>query len=374
MGPLSWILTILALNGGLMAALLFATPGTRRANQFLAWLVTLISLRLVIYVLGFAGIYDDHPWITFAPLDASFAFGPLLWLYVVRLTRADLPQRWPLHFVPAAGQLAYSLIAFAMPLDLKLAWFRGPHLELIEPGGLIVMLASCIAYLTLACLRQRDYQRWLDESYANRDTWRLDWITAILAAFMLTVLVAVAAAIVNAAVVRLDYFSRTPVVIASSLLAYLLGLLGWRHAALDLPAQPDVLAEERNSVASISRPASALAGWANRIEAEQWWREEGLSLAEVARRLGTSERSLSRSLSEGAGRNFNTYINGLRIEAVKRGLVADRRTDLLSLALDCGFNSKASFNRAFLRHTGMTPSRWRADSSQIPPIDGTGGN
>ncbi|WP_236823428.1 helix-turn-helix domain-containing protein [Blastomonas sp. RAC04] len=43
----------------------------------------------------------------------------------------------------------------------------------------------------------------------------------------------------------------------------------------------------------------------------------------------------------------------------------DDPRDLLTLAFDAGFNSKASFNRAFLDMAGMSPSQWRL-KSQIP--------
>ncbi|RZA17884.1 MAG: AraC family transcriptional regulator, partial [Proteobacteria bacterium] len=95
------------MNGVLMATLLAAVRHNRTAHRFLASLVGLISLRLAIYVLGFAGMYDEHPWITFAPLDASLAFGPLLWLYLVTLTRGAPPKRWGLHLAPAILQLTY---------------------------------------------------------------------------------------------------------------------------------------------------------------------------------------------------------------------------------------------------------------------------
>lgn len=371
-GPLSWILTVLALNGALMAVLLFATPGTRGANRVLAGLVALITLRLLIYVIGFAGLYDDYPWITFAPLDASLAFGPLLWLYVFRLTRQFLPRHWGWHFVPVAAQLTYSLVAFSLPLGTKLWWFRGPHLNLVEPVGFVAMLISCACYLILAWRRQQEYQRWLDDSFANREAWRLGWITAILAAFAATLLVAILAAVVNAAVAPLDYFSRTPVIIASSLLAYALGLLGWRNAGLNLPAQPLSIAALDDPEPNPSRLATAFARWAMRIDSEQWWREDSLTLGEVASRLGTSERTFSRALSKAAGCNFNVFINGLRVEAVKRAIAAGSSSDMLSLAFECGFNSKASFNRAFLRQTGMTPTRWRTTKLQMPPIDPVG--
>lgn len=372
MGTLSWTFTLLALNGVLMAALLGAVRDNRTAHRFLAALVGLISLRLMIYVLGFAGMYDDHPWITFAPLDASLAFGPLLWLYLETLTRGAPPRRWGLHLAPAVLQLAYYSVAFALPLELKLQWFRGPHLETVQPIGMVALLVSCTVYLALSWRRQRNYQHWLDDRFSNRERWRLGWMTAILIAFAATLALALLAAIINATVMPVDYFGRTPVMIASSLLAYALGLLGWRHAALDLPVQPPVGTPPDAPEQKTSRPASVFPTWASRVEAEGWWREEGLTLSQLAARLGTSERTLSRGLSEGAGCNFNTFINDLRVQAVMRAIAGGARTDLLSVALDHGFSSKASFNRAFLRHTGTTPSRWRASASQIPPIEAPG--
>lgn len=41
---------------------------------------------------------------------------------------------------------------------------------------------------------------------------------------------------------------------------------------------------------------------------------------------------------------------------------AEGATDLLALAFDAGFGSKASFNRAFIDATGKSPSAWRRKS------------
>jgi len=366
-GTLSWILTLLAFNGGVLATLVATGRGNRIANRLLAILVGLISLRLMIYVIGFAGLYDNHPWLTFAPLDASLAFGPLLWLYTCALTRGRLPSNWKQHFMPAALQLAYFVAAFALPLDIKLHWYRGAHLDVVEPLGLAALLLSSSAYLVAAWRRQCGYQRWLDEGFADRDQWRLGWLTVIVAAFAVTLGVAVAAAMIDRLVAPLDYFGRTPVIVASSLLAYALGLLGWRHAALNLPNQTARL-EGKAPRAKVTRAATSFAIWARRVETQGWWREEGITLSGIARQLGVSERTLSRGLSEGSDGNFNSFINGLRVSAVMRAIVSGTDQDLLTIALESGFNSKASFNRAFLKHTGMTPSRWRAVASQNPPI------
>jgi AraC-like DNA-binding protein len=101
--------------------------------------------------------------------------------------------------------------------------------------------------------------------------------------------------------------------------------------------------------------------WRERLHAAEWWREPGLTLAELARRLGTNTNHLSRALNEGLGQNFSAVVNGMRAEEVARvlgGPEGDR--DLLELAFDSGFSSKASFNRAFRAVHGCSPSEFRA--------------
>ena len=55
--------------------------------------------------------------------------------------------------------------------------------------------------------------------------------------------------------------------------------------------------------------------------------------------------------------NFNDFINHYRIEAVKEKLNfgEHHKTTLLGIAFDCGFNSKATFNRAFKKSTSLSP-------------------
>lgn len=120
------------------------------------------------------------------------------------------------------------------------------------------------------------------------------------------------------------------------------------------PWKPDAPGPDRVDYARLA------AEWTRRIDGAGWWREDDLTLGKVAARLAVSDRSLSRALNEGAGRSFNTTINAMRVTAIQRALShPDETRDLLTLALDHGFASKASFNRAFREATGQTPSAWR---------------
>jgi AraC-like DNA-binding protein len=55
--------------------------------------------------------------------------------------------------------------------------------------------------------------------------------------------------------------------------------------------------------------------------------------------------------------NFNDYINSFRIEEIKKRFENGETEDftVLGIALDSGFNSKTTFNRAFKKYTGSTP-------------------
>ena len=56
---------------------------------------------------------------------------------------------------------------------------------------------------------------------------------------------------------------------------------------------------------------------------------------------------------------LNSYLNTIRIERAKVLLEAGNRK-IIDVAMECGFGSLSQFNRAFLRTTGVSPSRWLA--------------
>ena len=55
--------------------------------------------------------------------------------------------------------------------------------------------------------------------------------------------------------------------------------------------------------------------------------------------------------------NFNDFVNKYRVEEVKKAFDNGdhKKSTLLGIAFDCGFNSKATFNRAFKKNTGLSP-------------------
>lgn len=373
MGALTAIFGLAALNGFVLSAIVCTYRANVTANRLLAALVALVSLRLCVYVIGFAGLYDAHPWLTFLPLDASAACGPLVYLYVVALT-SGLAGHWLWHLAPALVQIAYQVACFCLPMPTKWDWYTGAHLHRVEPVATTAIVALCCIYLVAAWSRHARYQAWLDDRYGNREQWRLSWLRIMLATFGLALAGTLAALVWSFAVERLDYTGKVPAMLGFAILAYVLGLLGWRHGSV---AYPHESGREDDPASGFDEPRTGRVDypalvheWRRRTECAGWWREERLTVADLARRLCVSERTLSRGLREGGGGNFNLFVNALRVAGVQRAIEAGAGDDLLGLALQSGFASKASFNRAFLAVTGRTPSAWRREAHN-PPIGET---
>jgi AraC-like DNA-binding protein len=104
--------------------------------------------------------------------------------------------------------------------------------------------------------------------------------------------------------------------------------------------------------------------WKNKIitlfEDEHLFQDPELTLTEVATRLHTNVAIISKSINQGFQMNFNDFVNQYRVEEVKKAFKKGdhKKQTLLAIALNCGFNSKATFNRAFKKNTGYSPKEY----------------
>jgi AraC-like DNA-binding protein len=83
-----------------------------------------------------------------------------------------------------------------------------------------------------------------------------------------------------------------------------------------------------------------------------------VSLARVARDLGTSARTLQRQLGA-LSLSFQELLDGIRHERAIRYLV-DTNDAVERIALRLGYGDASNFRRAFRRWTGATPVEFRA--------------
>jgi AraC-like DNA-binding protein len=101
------------------------------------------------------------------------------------------------------------------------------------------------------------------------------------------------------------------------------------------------------------------------METDLAYRQEGLTIGSMASQLGVQEHSLRRAINQGLGHaNFNQFLNHYRLAEAANRLAdpAQRKTPILTIALEAGYASVGPFNRAFKASTGRTPSQFRNDA------------
>lgn len=90
-----------------------------------------------------------------------------------------------------------------------------------------------------------------------------------------------------------------------------------------------------------------------------------LTIEKLAKQMGVVRHHLTQVISERHDMNFYLFVNDYRIQSIKQVLNDPKRVDetLLDIAHSYGFNSKSTFNTAFKRLTGTTPSKFRIQAA-----------
>jgi len=88
-----------------------------------------------------------------------------------------------------------------------------------------------------------------------------------------------------------------------------------------------------------------------------------LTLADLSDQVAMTPREVSELINQSAGAHFFDFVNRYRIEHAQSLLVAPERPSITAVMHESGFNSKSSFNTAFKKHAGMTPSAYRSGAA-----------
>ncbi len=105
------------------------------------------------------------------------------------------------------------------------------------------------------------------------------------------------------------------------------------------------------------------------IETKQGYLEHGLTISTLAQKLEIPAHQLRPLINKQLGySNFSSFLNHYRIKQVKARLsdLELARTPILTIALEAGFSTLSTFNRAFKMEVGITPTEFRSQKMDIP--------
>jgi AraC-like DNA-binding protein len=362
------VVVLLMLAAGLMRRDRPGLPATQAGG--------LLALGLVVQVLSSTPAFEQGvPCAAQSPLvGIAVANAVLFWLFVRTLFDDDF--RWrPWHAVAWTLAFLIGLLNCGALSDAP-AWVEGSLRLLLR---LIPLLGSVLAIH--AALRH-----WRDDLVEARRQLRVFVLVAGVAYTLLQLGLRLASAQgrLSDGAALLDI--TLLLVVSAGVAVRLLGVSA--HAVFDAAATtrssidararlegairqvdastPDASTALLSPPAPLPAPDAADARIAELLEQamqrDHAYRSENLTVSTLAAALGVPEYRLRRHINQRLGhRNFNAYVNGLRLQEAQAALADPARRDLpvLTIALTAGFQSIGPFNRAFKAATGLTQTEYR---------------
>lgn len=353
-------------------SLLYIPKGNKYANRILAVLLLVISA-----LLGLAFYYNrtpvmDCPHLFSAATPIPLLFGPLLFFYVkVRINDRFTFQRVDLlHLLPFVLLLFVQLLYSQLPLgsQLSLAGIIARDAYWLTDRTLLLNLFKIVfnlGYVWVSLSLISNWSKIREENLRNRGAMHLAWMKRLTWSVGFYW-------IVFALVFIYQVFINTNMLIVDNFLSVSLSVvtLGIGFTALQKPGiylENHLNNKDKVKYRKSSLDNNRLKFIAERLKKsinnENLYLNQQLTLGELADFLDLPQHYISQTLSQYLDTNFFDFINWYRVQHAKE-LLADPDHDhltILAIAEESGFNSKASFNRAFKKFVGVTPSRFQKD-------------
>ncbi|SHH47731.1 helix-turn-helix transcriptional regulator [Winogradskyella jejuensis] len=360
------LLSLGAIQGIIYGIILFrSTSQNKLANRILSIILFILSYRLIVQVMRLFGIGYYDAWY-YAMIDISWIHGALLYFY----TKAHLYSKFKFktkdlwHFIPVALQIIFSIFVRLQNLywdgtKESLSWlgYYGYVVWMNNPTIYIVasILIIIYTYKALQLLKSGREKSLIQDK-------RQSWIRRIIRSFLIYfsfVLIVLLADLIAFSAANEDsyfYFIRFyyyPFFIGLAVLTYWIGLEGFaRRNEKEEAKKNPISKEDFDKLKRISEQVEEV------MRNQKLYKDPELSLNSLGKTLDIKPYLISRSVSEVFDVRFNDYINKYRVNEVQELLKDEEnfKYTLLSLALEAGFNSKSSFNRAIKKHLGILPS------------------
>jgi AraC-like DNA-binding protein len=356
-------------QGAIFAGLLFVRSFRNKtlSDFWLGVLLLVMCSSLITHFIGFANVYDNNQWLTYFPFEIVFALAPLIYLYVQALTndQRGFRRKDLLLFLPALIYWIFYFTLFLQDMEFK-GWYGGTAVNYyISSFNTAALLIWNAALLFLSIRYYRRYRNWLNENYSDTEMVKFNWLRNFLYIFAFVFLLESFFDIIGV-FYSFSYIQAYYLKLFIALITYYLAVAGYMRSetiAVDfspyqieeekIETKKDLLGEDK-----LERSKSRLI---KLVETEKPYLDSQLTLKELSKKLGVNSSVLSHIINKGFGKNFNDFINEYRINEVKKSLQGEAAGDetFLNIAFESGFNSKATFNRAFKKFTGLTPKEYQ---------------
>jgi AraC-like DNA-binding protein len=346
------------------------------SNFILGGLIILLGLSTLPHLLGWLSIgilWNDY---TFLPWNGlELAILPTAYLFLL----SRLNSHWRLKPVHLKHYWLYIIYFFYhMIIGLqgktyaKWWWFEVNNRYNLDAVFSVLNVLLFVFYVKQFLATYKTYQVWSANRYSDLPPLSISWIRNFLIGYLAYAAIDIGLTIMELCI-GAQYDKMAWAYFSTLILTYYISIYGLYNkpiAQLEFPIETDLQTEkvENQGIEIVKMPYSdaEIADWRIRIEdylaTQKLYLNPDLRLAELSQHFKINISTLSTLINLCFDKNFNDFVNAYRIDLFKRKIEAGllEQFTLLSLAYESGFNSKTTFNRAFKKHTGVSPSEFIA--------------
>lgn len=352
----------------LLSAFLFTSgQGKRPSNRILACFFIWMALNITDGLLTYSGFYTDYPALAHWEDGLVLLVGPLLYFYTQSVVYKDFSfsSRDLFHLAPfVIVTILFQVIYHYQTADYQKMIEAAVANQTLPTGyylAITLVYAQITLYLAASFRVLSQYRTRIKEVFSTVTKVNLDWLSFMLGSVLIIFAVSMVYTYLPATQLR-EFFDETIAVPFIFIFAFT-NLVVWKGLK-----QPEIFMglerEDKKYMGStLSDPEKLMIRQQldAHLKNERPFLNPDLTINELAERIGISGKKLSQVINETYGQNFFDFINSFRIEEVCRILKesGDRGLTVSEVMYQCGFNSKSSFNTAFRKKTGVTPSEYR---------------
>jgi AraC-like DNA-binding protein len=356
------------INALVLSILLLTNRRNHLAKLYMIALVLTTTFQTILNAFDAREFFLLNPHLSKISWLIPSLFGPLVYLFTKKLC-SDPPVFKKSDLIHALPFVAYLILL--LPWFLKSAVEKRSYLDNFEKASIDdfgflnqFSILLILGYLLMTLRFLRGFRKNIEETFSELSQKRIEWMS-LFAYGVLIVLFISALGFYGSkwnipGIDAIYHYNYIPIVLLVYWIAYKALL---QPVIFEIPLKVDNQQESISEkyVRSGMNDEKAellyhqLVGY---MKNHKPYLDPELNIYQLAQLLGMKKHHLSQVINDKAGMNFFDFINSFRVEETKKNLSEKngRNLTLLAIALDSGFNSKATFNTAFKKFTGLTPS------------------
>lgn len=345
-------------------AVLFSKKFNKAAStRFLTAVILICSLNNLSYYLRDIKLATTAQFYVYLYFPLVLLFPPLFYFYVKNFLSHDkkTTAKEKLLYLPFVFFLFFSLL---YKIGKLLHYENSDFLDYLVFFPLVAEYIGIIFLMIILiyCLKKIIEYEKLNAQIAGIATTRLRWLKLIIISLLALQTIWIYDMLYLLIVHR--YHTFYWLWIGISVMIYWLGHIGIYKYGIEEERRKirNYSIEHRNTYSSSEKQKSGhISTLEDLMVNRKYFLDASLTLEKLAEELKISKSHLSRIINAELGTSFSDYLNTLRVEEAKSYLTNPEFSNytLVAIGLEAGFNSKSSFNNAFKKITGTTPSEFK---------------